>query len=76
MKNYEVQHKLSIFVAAAVVWQVMIRLKCLRQQRQDGDAGVAAHDRHVHILHIQALALGVECLGTHLRTHRQERLSS
>lgn len=39
----------------------------LGEERQDGDAGVAAHHGHVHLGHIQAGLLRKEGLGTHLR---------
>lgn len=38
----------------------------LGEEGQDGDAGVAAHHRHVHLGHVQARLLGVEGLGAHL----------
>jgi hypothetical protein len=38
----------------------------LGEQRQDGDAGMAAHHRHIHSRHIHALLFCVESLGANL----------
>lgn len=56
------KHNHVLSIQGTAKWQTAH----LGEQREDGNAGVAAHNRHVNLANIDACLLSVESLGTNL----------